>query len=339
VKRTGDFYAGLREPLRGRGVCVTGGAGFIGGHLVDALLDCGARVTVIDDLSAGDGDRLGSVVESAEGSLRFVYGSVLDRVALAEAVEGVSVVFHLAALASVPMSLEMPERFFAVNGMGTVRVLEASREAGVERVVYSASSASYGDAGGARLGEDLAVRALSPYAASKAAGEHAVMAYARSMGLDGVSLRYFNVFGPRQRADSAYAAAVPSFFRAVRDGERPVIFGDGSATRDFVAVADAVRANLLAATLSGALGGAVVNIGSGEATSVRALAGMVARLAGRGDLEPRFEAARAGDIEHSVADIGRARSVLGYEPAVTLEEGLLETAASFGVDGASAARA
>jgi len=321
-------------------VCVTGGAGFIGGHLVDALLGVGAVVRVIDDLSNADGERLGEMMESGEygDRLGFVYGSVLDRAALAEAVEGSRVVFHLAAVGSVPMSLEDPERSFAVNATGTVRVLEASRAAGAGRVVLSSSSAVYGDSSAMPLREDAALRSVSPYGASKASAEQSVRAWARSLGVDGVSLRYFNVFGPRQRADSAYAAVVPAFMEAVRVGRRPVIYGDGSASRDFLSVENAVHANLLAGCAGDALGGEALNIGCGGSTTVLELARLIARLSGREDLEPEFAPARAGDIERSVADIGRAGEVLGYGPVVGLEAGLSATAAYFGLDGEPAGR-
>lgn len=316
---------------------MTGGAGFIGGHLVDSLLDIGARVTVIDDLSSSDGDRIGAVMdgetgpEGAAGHLQFVYGSILDPEALQHAAHDADIVFHLAAIGSVPLSIDDPVRAFAVNATGTLRVLEAARAAGVRRVVYAASSASYGDAPSATLNEDLPVVALSPYAASKAAGEHAVTAYARSMNLDGVSLRYFNVFGPRQRADSAYAAVVPAFMSAVRDGNRPIIFGDGSATRDFAHIDNIVLANLLAAAHPEPLGGAVVNIGCGTSTSVLELARTVAALAPGDAPEPQFTEARAGDVPHSRADISRAERLFGYHPIVDLAPGLADTAAFFGL--------
>jgi nucleoside-diphosphate-sugar epimerase len=326
----------VRAVYRGRTVCVTGGAGFIGGHLTERLLDCGASVQIIDDLSNSDAGLVASLVERYPGRARFVYGSILDPAALAEAVENCSVVFHLAAMGSVPASIQDPERCSAVNITGTVRVAEAARAAGVERWVYSASASAYGgtDDESPRHEGELPM-ALSPYGASKLAGEQLVMAWAASMGLDGVSLRYFNIFGSRQAADSAYAAVVAAFYKALGESKAPTIYGDGRQTRDFTHVDNAVWANLLAGAHAKPLKGAIANIGCGVGVTLLELLERIAASCGVETAEPVFEAARGGDIRHSRADIALARQLIGYEPVTTLDEGLAETAVWFGCTGSN----
>ena len=309
---------------RGRTVCVTGGAGFIGGHLAERLALWGARVRLIDDLSTGDIDLAARLVDSAPDRIRFVYASILDPAALMDVVDGCDVVFHHAAMGSVPRSVEDPDRCFEVNSTGTVRVLEAARRAGVRRVVFASSSSVYGDSatGASPCGEDAGLHPLSPYAASKCSAEHAVEAWSNCYALDGVSLRYFNVYGPRQSAESQYAAVIPAFVKAVRSGERPRIFGDGSYSRDFTAVTDVVEANLLAGEREEDFAGTAINIACGRSTTILELARMIASLLGKRELEPRFEPPRAGDVPHSLADISRANELLGYEPAQDLAGGL-----------------
>ncbi len=334
-----EQLSGYGAGLDGRTVCVTGGAGFIGGHLVDALLSVGARVQVIDDLSCSDGVHIAETVERSPGRARFVYGSILEPAALRAAVEGAEVVFHQAAMSSVPRSIEEPERTLEVNVTGTWRVLEAARLAGARRVVYAASSSAYGASEKLPKVEDDAGDVVSPYAASKLAGECLVRAWGRTYGLDGVSLRYFNIFGPRQSAESAYAAVIAAFMKKLCARERPVIFGDGSQSRDFTHVDNAVHANLLAATAPGRLGGAVVNIGTGERMTVLELARALARMGEREELEPVFEAERAGDVMHSLADISRAEELLGYGVVRGFESGLEETAAWYCGEAAGATNA
>lgn len=324
VQRLTPFYAGRR-------VCVTGGAGFIGGHLVDALLALQAKVTVIDDLSNSDGAYLGELVEFDPARLTFIHGSILDDASMRDAVRACDIVFHLAAMGSVPMSIEQPQRSFSVNATGTVRVLEHARAANLRRVVYSASSSAYGEG---PAGADAAARVetqppmpLSPYAAGKLAGEYAMAAWSRSFGLSTVSLRYFNVFGPRQPADSAYAAVIAAFAKALLAGKPPVIFGDGRQSRDFTPVASAVAANLLAGASSKELSGQVVNIGAGRRTDLLELARLIAARCGQAPLNPEFRPARPGDVRHSLAEISAARSLLGYEPVGTLESALDTTIA------------
>ncbi|MEM0984304.1 MAG: NAD-dependent epimerase/dehydratase family protein [Planctomycetota bacterium] len=312
----------LRAKLDGKRCCVTGGAGFIGGHVVDALVSLGASVSVIDDLTNSDLGHLGQVIEMEPGRCRFLQASILDPDGLASAVDGAHLVLHLAARSSVSRSLEDPERTWAINATGTLRVLQAARDQGVKRVVYSASSSAYGDAPGLPKRETSAPEPLSPYAASKLAGEHLASAYADSYGLSAVSLRYFNVFGPRQPADSPYAGVIPAFAKKLKAGERPVIYGDGEQTRDFTYVANIVYANLLAATVDAPLAGDTINIGTGDSTSINTLARIMASAHGRDDLTPEHRPVRAGDVRDSQADLSRARDLLGYEPFIDFEQGL-----------------
>jgi UDP-glucose 4-epimerase len=312
--------APAEEFYRGAPVCVTGGAGFIGSHLVDALVARGAKVSVIDDLSngridniAGHGDRV-----------RFIRGSILDAARLREAVAGARVVFHEAALGSVPMSVEQPALFHEVNATGTLRVLEECRRARVSRVVYAASSSAYGDAADLPKRESMAPAPLSPYAASKLAGEDLVRAYANCYDTDGVSLRYFNIFGPRQREDSAYAAVVPAFIVAMLQGKAATIYGDGGQTRDFTFVANVVEANLLAGALPSPLRGETMNIAGGERYSLLELLDAIARIL---HVPPRAEhrAARPGDVRDSEADVSKAARLIGYQVQAGFETGLRAT--------------
>ena len=297
--------------LRGIPALVTGGAGFIGSHLSATLVDLGADVTVLDDLSAG-GDPA-----ALPAGVRFVRGSILDQAVVAGVTAGRRFVFHQAALGSVPRSVEQPRLYHDVNVTGTLNVLEAARAAGVSRVMFAASSSAYGDNPALPKREDMAAAPLSPYAANKVADEAMMAAYAHSYGLDTVCLRYFNIFGPRQSPDNAYAAVIAAFAKALAGGRRPVIFGDGEQSRDFTYVDNVVRANLLAATAAGPLRGAAVNVACGQRVTVTELATEMARLFGRPD--------RAGDVRHSLADLTVAKRLLGYEPAVAFRDGLRAT--------------
>jgi nucleoside-diphosphate-sugar epimerase len=338
VKMPAELVHRLQPLVWGRPFCVTGGAGFIGGHIVDTLVSLGASVSVIDDLSNSTAEHLVDLIELEPQRVRFVHGSILDDAALAEAMAGAKVVLHLAAVGSVPLSIANPERSWTVNATGTMRVLQAARVAGVERVVYSASSSAYGDAPCQTPGETAAPRReseapapLSPYAASKLAGEHAMRGWSKSYGLSTISLRYFNIFGPRQPADSAYAAVIASFARRLVTGESPIIFGDGTQSRDFTPVASVVAANLLAATSAKDLAGQVVNIGTGVRTDLLTLARVMAERAGNpGNLPlptPVFRPARQGEVMHSQADVSAARKLLDYHPVGTLDEAIGETIA------------
>ncbi len=325
LKLPSEFVASVRPRLDGRTVCVTGGAGFIGGHVVDALVSLGCRVRVIDDLSNSRAEHLAELIEMEPERVQFIHGSILDDVALRDAMAGAEIVFHLAAMSSVPRSVAEPERSYVVNAMGTVRVAEAARRAKVKRIVYSASSSAYGESERLPKVETDVPAPVSPYASSKLAGEHVMLAWARSYGMSTVSLRYFNIFGPRQPADSPYSAVIAVFARALLAGKAPMIFGDGTQSRDFTFVANAVLANLLAGASEQTLAGEVANIGSGTRTNLNELAKTLARLCGVPHIGPRYEAERAGDVRHSQADIGLARQLLGYVPAVSLEDGMTQT--------------
>jgi len=321
-----ETFQRLRPFFEGRRVCVTGGCGFIGGHLVDALLSLGSTIAVLDDLSNSDATHVADLIDLEPARVRFIRGSILDDRALAEAIDGAAVVFHLGAVGSVPRSIDDPQRSWAVNATGTVRVLEAARRAHAERVVNSSSSSVYGNAPDLPKRESMRAHPVSPYAASKLAGEAACLAWAESFAMTTVSLRYFNVFGPRQPADSAYAAVIPAFAARLIAGRPPIIHGDGSQTRDLTPVANAVYANLLAASRQGVTPGVAVNIGVGERMSVRDLARLMAERLDAGGVEPTFTEARAGDVADSLASLDLAREELGYEPIVSFADGLTEAA-------------
>lgn len=336
MKFPAEIFSRLKSAYDGRRVCVTGGAGFIGGHLVDALHSLNAHVTVIDDLSNSDLEHLAGLIELEPDRIKFVQGSVLDDEALKEAVSGgrdgpVRTVFHLAAMGSVPRSLEQPQRTWSVNATGTLRVLEAARAAKAHRVVLASSSSAYGEqaqAGGRAMVakvETMLPSPVSPYAASKAAAELLCSAWAHSFGLSTIAVRYFNVFGPRQPAGSAYAAVVAAFARSLLAGEAPVVFGDGGQSRDFTYVGNAVLGTLLAGSADREFRGEVVNIGTGRSTTVNDLAETMARLLGVPHIQPAHQPVRTGDVRESLADISRARQLLGYQPITDLEEGLGET--------------
>jgi len=294
---------------------VTGGAGFIGSHLVEALLAHGWSVRVLDNFSTGQHGNLAAAVEHID----LITGDLLDPQSLARAVEGADVVFHLAALGSVTRSMEHPLMTHEANSTGTLRVLEAARKAGVRRVVYSSSSSVYGDDEDLPRRELQEAKPLSPYAVSKLVGEHYCRVYARQFSLETVGLRYFNVFGPRQDAQSEYAAVIPRFIESARNGRTPVIFGDGRQTRDFTYVANVVHANLLAA--ANGVSGESYNIGSGLATSLLELLSFIRDSLGV-TLHPRFEPERPGDVRDSLACIEKAQAQLGYEVKVSCFQGL-----------------
>lgn len=313
------------DALRDVPVCVTGGAGFIGGHLCDALLTLGARISIIDDLSNSDAGHIAHLIETAPDRVRFVQASILDPRALDEAMDGVQRVFHLAALGSVPKSVEQPERTWQVNATGTMRVLQSALRAGASRVVYSASSSAYGNNPALPKAESMATEPESPYAAAKLAGESLCRCWAQCYGIDAISLRYFNIFGSRQAADSAYAAVIPAFIARWISGQAPTIFGDGEQTRDFTHVSNAVLANLLGATHPEPLAGCVVNIGAGVRTSINELASMIRSRLGIEGLDPEHAPERIGEVRDSVANIDLARQTIGYEPITDLKDGLAPT--------------
>ena len=300
-------------------VLVTGGAGFIGHHLVQGLLDRGDEVRVLDDLSSGQVERLRPVLDR----ITFVEGSILDPSALDRAVAGVEVVLHEAALASVVRSVADPQGTNEVNVTGTIEVLLAAARHGARRVVFAGSSAVYGIPARLPCSEDQRAEPTSPYGVSKLAGELYLHAIGASHGLETVALRYFNVYGAGQDPASEYAAVIPKFVTAVLRGATPTIFGDGSISRDFVHVSDVVAANLLAASAS-APSGLTCNIASGSETSLLELLDAVCAAVGR-TVEPTIGPARPGDIPTSVADVSVARRELGYAPTVALREGIAQT--------------
>jgi nucleoside-diphosphate-sugar epimerase len=252
-------------------------------------------------------------------------GSILDRDAMGKAMRGCQIVFHLAALGSVPHSVERPVAYHEADATGCVMVLEAARHAGAKRVVYSASSSAYGESQVVPKHEEMPPAPVSPYAAAKLAGEAYMSAYAGSYGLDTASLRYFNIFGPRQNANSAYAAVIAAFAKAILSGKAPTIFGDGLQSRDFTFVHNAVHANLLAARAAKPIKGNVINVACGVRIDLNTLAPMMCELLDRADLKPTHGPERAGDVKHSQADLTKARQVLGYQPIVEFKDGLRET--------------
>lgn len=297
---------------------VTGGAGFIGSHLVESLVADGATVRVLDNLDSGKRSNLATVADRVE----FLEGDVRDRAAVAGAVAGADVVFHLAAMVSVPKSVAQPIECHDICTTGTMNVLAAARDARTRRVVFAASSAAYGDAGEGAISESKPLQPLSPYAAAKLAGEHYCSAFAAVLGVETVRLRFFNVFGPRQDPSSPYSGVISIFCSKLLAGERPTIFGDGGQTRDFVGVKDVVAALRLAASVPSA-NGKVFNVGTGKATTLLQLLAALNRAAGT-ELQAIHAAGRAGDIRHSLADISAIRGVLGFEPRVAFQDGIAE---------------
>ncbi|HEX7378607.1 MAG TPA: SDR family oxidoreductase [Pirellulales bacterium] len=298
---------------------VTGGAGFIGSHIATALVERGDRVRVLDNLSTGHRANLahlGSRIELIEGDLT-------DRRAVAQAVEGVGCVFHQAALASVPRSVEAPLDTNAACVTGTVTLLDAARRAGVRRLVYAGSSSAYGDQPSSPKRESDLPAPISPYGAAKLAAEYYCQAFTATYGFETVTLRYFNVFGPRQDPNSPYSAVIPLFITALLSGKRPILYGDGGQSRDFTFVDNVVHGNLLAADAPG-VAGRVFNIANGRSTSLLDLLSQLGTLLGT-TIEPDHQPPRAGDIRESLADISQARRLLGYEPQVTFEDGLVRS--------------
>ena len=299
---------------------VTGGAGFIGSHIAAALAASGARVRVIDDLSTGHAENL----EEVGGRVEFVRASLLEGEALGRALEGVELVFHEAAIPSVPRSVENPAETHRACADATFELLVAARRAGVRRLVYAASSSAYGDQPTLPKVEDMRPEPLSPYAAAKLVGEYYCQVWARAYGFETVSLRYFNVFGPRQDPGSQYSGVISRFIDALMGGARPVIYGDGEQSRDFTYVSNVVDANLRAAETTRGVG-QVINVANGVRTTLNELLDTLKRVTGKTEVEAEYREPRAGDVRHSLADITRARELPGYEPRVGLEEGLRKT--------------
>ncbi len=301
---------------------VTGGAGFIGSHLVTRLIEQGASVSVFDNLSSGTLDNLASV----RHRISLIEGDLRDAEAVRHAVDGASVIFHQAAISSVQRSIDDPHTTLDVNITGTLNVLEAARDTGCQRVVFASSASIYGDAPELPKPEGMAPRPLSPYAISKLAGEQLCSVFTRVHGLETVALRYFNVFGPRQDPSSPYSGVISRFLLALRSGEPPTIYGDGHQTRDFVYVGNVVDANVRAAHTPG-VAGRVFNVASGEAVTLNTLLAEMAGLMGV-EVHACHEPDRPGDIRHSLADIGEAKRALGFTVGVPLTAGLMQTVAA-----------
>lgn len=300
---------------------VTGGAGFIGSHLTDELVRQGYRVRIFDDFSTGMMENL----VHHEG-LEIVRGTLVDAVDCDRAIEGAKFVFHLGALASVARSVESPLVSHAACATGTLNVLDAARRFGVKRVMFAASSSAYGGAGGedSPQSESILPFAKSPYAAAKLAGEFYMQSFTAVYGLETVRLRFFNIFGPRQRADSPYSGVIAIFIKALSEGRRPTIHGDGLQSRDFTYVANAVQSLVKAATAPASASGNVYNVGTGQSVTVLELVSALNEVLGT-NLEPILGEPRSGDVRFSKADISRTRCDLGYDPLVSFKDGLRKT--------------
>jgi len=305
---------------------VTGGAGFIGSNLVESLLKLGVEVRVLDNLSTGRRENLDFSVPMVK--LEIIEGDIRNAKTCSQCCREVDAVFHLAALGSVPRSVEDPVTTHEINATGTLNMLLAARdEPSVKRLIFASSSSVYGDppgTGDKPKSEEMPLMPLSPYAASKVMGEHYCKVFYQIYGLETIVLRYFNVFGPRQSADSPYAAVIPRFIHSLREDRSPVIYGDGLQSRDFCYVENVVHANLLCAQAGEHALGACINAAVGNRYSVNDLLSHLCAIMGK-RMKPLHEAPRPGDVRHSRADIGLARRVLGYEPLVGFEEGLRRT--------------
>lgn len=301
-------------------VLVTGGAGFIGSNLADELIRQGAKVSIIDDLSTGSRENL----EEIRGDFEFFHGDINDAALLKKAVSGAEIVFHQAALPSVPRSVENPSETHRVCVDGTFNVLFAAKENGVRRFVYAASSSAYGDQPTLPKVETMSPDPLSPYAVAKLTGELYCRSFNKVYGLETMALRYFNVFGPRQNPSSMYSGVISRFIDALMKGTTPIIFGDGEQSRDFTYVANVVDANIRASQASEGLG-RIVNVANGDRVSLNQLLEVLKRITGNPDVTAEYKSARTGDVKHSQADNQRAVEWLGYQELVGLEEGLRRT--------------
>lgn len=299
---------------------VTGGAGFIGSHIASALVESGATVRVIDDLSTGYEKN----VEAIGSNIDFVKGDVADEQALNKVLSDVELIFHEAAIPSVPRSVDKPTETHKASVDATFKLLLAARDHKVRRLIYAASSSAYGDQPELPKREEMRPAPLSPYAVAKLVGEYYCQVFTRVYGLETVSLRYFNVFGPRQDPTSQYSGVISRFMSALTTGEQPVIYGDGEQSRDFTYISNVVEANLRAAQSTGAVG-EIINIANGQRTTLNQLLEAMKAVTGKANVSARHAAPRAGDVRDSLADLTRARALLGYEPRVSLEEGLRRT--------------
>lgn len=303
---------------------VTGGAGFIGSNLTRALLASGQRVRVLDNFLTGKRENLAGLTGAHGDAFELVEGDLRDPGVVRKAAAGVEYVLHQGALPSVPRSVADPVLTNEINVAGTVNLLLAARDAGVRRVVFAASSSAYGDTPQLPKRESMTPNPKSPYAAQKLAGEHYLRIFYEIYGLETVSLRYFNVFGPRQDPGSTYAAVIPRFITSVLRGVPPTIYGDGLQTRDFTFIDNVIQANLAACAAPKAACGKVVNIACGERVSLLDILELVYGLAGK-RVPPKFEPARQGDVRDSLADISLAKDLIGYDPKVPFATGLGQT--------------
>ncbi|MDX6289845.1 MAG: UDP-glucose 4-epimerase, partial [Blastocatellia bacterium] len=306
-------------PLSGVAL-VTGGAGFIGSHIAAALIDRGARVRIIDDLSTGHHENVAEI----GGDIDFIQASLTDAKALSRALQNVEWVFHEAAIPSVPRSVAEPAETHEASVNATFSLLLAARDHKIRRLVYAASSSAYGDQPELPKREDMRPDPLSPYAVAKLVGEYYCQVFSRVYGLETVSLRYFNVFGPRQDPGSQYSGVISRFIDALLNGEQPTIYGDGEQSRDFTYISNVVDANLKAAESESAVG-QVINIANGQRVTINQVFEMVKKLTGRTNLQAQYAPTRTGDVRDSLADLSLARALLAYEPRVQLEEGLRST--------------
>ena len=302
---------------------VTGAAGFIGSHITEHLLENGAEVVGVDNLINGKMENVEPFLGNS--SFEFVHGDIRDGSLCDILCKGVDYVFHEAAIVSVQCSVDDPVKTNDHNVTGTLNMLNAARSNQIERFIYAASSSAYGDQDETVKKENTQERPQSLYAVSKLAGEHYCAAFNRVYGLPTICLRYFNVFGPRQRADSGYAAVIPRFIEALKNHVTPTIYGDGQQTRDFIYVSDVVTANVLACGASERANGRVVNVGTGRKTSINELLALVAKELGEGSVEPRYTWERDGDVRASQASIALAYELLGYAPTIALEHGIRRT--------------
>lgn len=301
---------------------VTGGAGFIGSHITEALLKRGESVRVFDNLATGRQTNI-EALQGLPGHLEVRQGDLRDIETVRAVINGAEVVFHQAALASVPRSIADPVQSLETNINGTQNILLAARDAGVRRVVYASSSSVYGDTPTLPKHENMPTAPMSPYAVQKLTGELLCGVFTRIYGLETVALRYFNVFGPRQDPTSEYAAVIPRFLTALLEKRNPIVFGDGEQTRDFTYIENVVQANLLAATAPEAAGEAM-NIGCGSRVSLNHVLQTAGKLLGK-SVEAEYRESRPGDVRDSLADISKARKLLGYTPTISFEEGLART--------------
>lgn len=301
-------------------VLVTGGAGFIGSNLAEALIDRGAKVSIVDNFVTGFRENL----EEIRGSFDFIEADIADQECSAKAVAGVDVIFHEAALPSVPRSVANPVETHKACVNGTFNLLVAAKETGVRRFIYAASSSAYGDQPTLPKLETMKPEPLSPYAAAKLVGEYYCQVFSKVYGLETISLRYFNVFGPRQNPSSQYSGVISRFIDAFMKGDAPVIYGNGQQSRDFTYIANVVDANIKAMEATQGIG-EVINVANGERVSLLELVDVMKRVTGRTDVAADFQPERKGDVKHSQADNSRAKEWLGYEKLVGLEEGIRET--------------